>query len=295
MSSSKNKQRKADRIPATGSETLNLGSMILANTSSWALLLTLLTACGYAVPALAAQRLGEKTTRQILMVAGLLHLLTFSWGLWGDAPRFGFAPALSVTAWLVLAAYMVESQFFPQLKAGRALASLGALAVTGAFAFPGKSLSIDSSPWLPLHWALGIASYGMFAVAVVHAILMTHAERQIRLAQEGANGLPLLTLERLTFRFVSVGFVLLSATLLAGFFFGESLYGLSGAHWKWDHKTIFSLLSWLTFALLLVGRARFGWRGKRAVRVLYIGAALLLLAYVGSRFVLEVLLERSTA
>jgi len=293
MSSSK-KQRKADRIPVTRSETLNLGSMILANTSSWALLLALLTAFSYAVPALAAQRLGEKTTRHILMSAGFLHLLTFSWGLWGDAPRFGFAPALSITAWLVLASYMVESQFFPQLKAGRALACLGALAVIGAFVFPGNYLSLESSPWLPLHWALGIASYGMFAVAVVHAILMTHAERQIRLAHEGASGLPLLTLERLTFRFVSVGFLLLSATLWAGFFFGESLYGNSGAHWKWDHKTIFSLLSWLTFALLLVGRMRFGWRGKRAVRVLYIGTGLLFLAYVGSRFVLEVLLGRST-
>jgi ABC-type uncharacterized transport system permease subunit len=267
--------------------------MILANTSSWALFLTLLTAFSYAVPALAAQRLGEKTNRHILMLAGSLHLLTFSGDLWGDAQRFGFAPALSVTAWLVLAAYMVESQFFPQLKAGRALACLGALAVIGAFAFPGNYLSLESSPWLPLHWALGIASYGMFAVAVVHAILMTHAERQIRLAQDGASGLPLLTLERLTFRFVSVGFVLLTATLLAGFFFGEFLYGKSGAHWKWEHKTIFSLLSWLTFAFLLVGRMRFGWRGKRAVRVLYIGAGLLFLAYVGSRFVLEVLLGRS--
>jgi len=133
----------------------------------------------------------------------------------------------------------------------------------------------------------------MFAAAVVHAALMTHAERQIRLAHDGASGLPLLTLERLTFRFVSVGFVLLTATLLAGVFFGESLYGSAGVAWKWDHKTVFSLLSWLTFALLLTGRARFGWRGKRAVRVLYLGAGLLLLAYVGSRFVLEVLLGRT--
>jgi ABC-type uncharacterized transport system permease subunit len=62
---------------------------------------------------------------------------------------------------------------------------------------------------------------------------------------------------------------------------------------KWDHKTAFSLLSWFTFAALIVGRARFGWRGKRAVRVLYIGAGLLLLAYVGSRFVMEVLLGRA--
>ena len=63
--------------------------------------------------------------------------------------------------------------------------------------------------------------------------------------------------------------------------------------WKWDHKTIFSVLSWITFAALLWGRARFGWRGRRAVRILYAGSGLLFLAYVGSRFVLEVVLRRT--
>jgi ABC-type uncharacterized transport system permease subunit len=62
---------------------------------------------------------------------------------------------------------------------------------------------------------------------------------------------------------------------------------------KLDHKTAFSVLSWLTFAVLLIGRTRFGWRGKRAVRVLYMGSALLLLAYVGSRFVMEIVLGRT--
>jgi ABC-type uncharacterized transport system permease subunit len=104
--------------------------------------------------------------------------------------------------------------------------------------------------------------------------------------------MPLLTMERLTFRFVNVGFVLLSATLIAGFFFGSQLYGNAHAL-KWDHKSIFSVLSWLTFGVLLIGRARFGWRGRKAVRVLYVGSGLLLLAYVGSRFVLEVVLERA--
>ena len=78
-----------------------------------------------------------------------------------------------------------------------------------------------------------------------------------------------------------------------GLLFGNELYG-STKPLKWDHKTAFSVLSWLVFAILLVGRARFGWRGKRAVHVLYIGSGLLLLAYVGSRFVLEVILGRST-
>ena len=103
------------------------------------------------------------------------------------------------------------------------------------------------------------------------------------------SGLPLLTLERLTFRFVSAGFAVLTATLAAGWLFGEQLYGKA---WVWNHKSVFSLLSWITFAVLLFGRKRFGWRGQSAVRVLYAGALLLLLAYVGSRFVIEVLLGR---
>ena len=61
----------------------------------------------------------------------------------------------------------------------------------------------------------------------------------------------------------------------------------------WDHKTVFSVLAWLVFAVLLAGRARFGWRGRQATRWLYTGTALLLLAYVGSRFVLEVVLHRA--
>jgi ABC-type uncharacterized transport system permease subunit len=122
---------------------------------------------------------------------------------------------------------------------------------------------------------------------------MTRAERNMRMAAEPNAGVPLLTLERLTFRFATAGFILLSATLLAGLVFGESLYGASGRVIRWDHKTIFSILSWAVFAFLLLGRLRFGWRGRKAVRVLYVGSLLLLLAYAGSRFVLEVVLRRS--
>ena len=155
--------------------------------------------------------------------------------------------------------------------------------------FPGTPLHVNASPWLPLHLALGIASYGLFAAAVVHAVLMTRAERQMRQQGQHDGGLPLLTLERLTFRFVGAGFALLTATLAAGWLFGEELYGKA---WIWNHKSVFSLLSWLTFAVLLFGRKRFGWRGQRAVHMLYAGSLLLLLAYVGSRFVLEVILKR---
>ena len=197
-----------------------------------------------------------------------------------------------MTVWLVLTVYAIERRLFPQLHAHWALAGLGSVAVLLSVVFPGTSYHVIASPWLPLHWALGIASYGLFAAAVVHGWLMVRAERSIRLATQNSTGVPLLTLERLTFRFVEAGFVLLSATLLVGWVFAEILYG-PGLAWKWDHKTVFSLLAWLTFAGLLIGRARLGWRGLKATRVLYLGAGLLLLSYAGSRFVLEVILRRS--
>jgi ABC-type uncharacterized transport system permease subunit len=253
-------------------------------------MLAVAAAAAYAVPAAGAARLSEKSARGALLLAWLLHAAALAWSLLGDEPRFGFAPAVSVTAWLVLTVYAVERQMFPQMQARWALAGLGAAAVLLAAVFPGTPLHTSRSAWLPLHWALGIASYGLFAAAVIHAWLMRRAERQIRLANDAHAGVPLLTLERLTFRFAGAGFVLLSATLLAGLLFSESLYGRP---WKWDHKTIFSMLAWIAFASLLLGRARFGWRGRKAVQMLYTGSLLLLLAYVGSRFVLEVVLGKT--
>jgi ABC-type uncharacterized transport system permease subunit len=264
--------------------------MILASATQLTFLLSAVAGLAYAVPAAAGNRMSPAAAHLALVAAWLLHGVVLAMGVLGETPRFGFAPALSITAWLVLTVYAVESQRFPQLRARWALAGLGAAAVLLALAFPGNPLHESASPWLPLHSALGLASYGLFAAAVVHAWLMTRAEKHIRLAEDPNAGIPLLTLERLTFRFVLGGFVLLTATLAAGWFFSDRLYAGSG--WKWDHKTIFSLLAWLTFACLLVGRQRFGWRGRKAVRVLYAGAALLLLAYVGSRFVMEVVLGR---
>ena len=141
---------------------------------------------------------------------------------------------------------------------------------------------------------LGVASYGLFGAAVLHASMLDSADRQLKLKSGsgakagnalGPGGLPLLKLERLTFRFVDAGFVVLSATLLLGIW--------STTQWRWDHKTVFSLLGWAVFAALIAGRHLQGWRGRRATRWLYAGAALLLLAYAGSRFVLEVLLHRA--
>jgi ABC-type uncharacterized transport system permease subunit len=245
-------------------------------------------ALAYALLALAHRRLGTVQTRAIMATAWLLHALVLVLSLFEQPPRFGFAPALSVTAWLVLTVYAVESRLFPQLRARWTLAVLGMAVVVLAAVFPGTHYPALRSPWLPLHWALGIASYGLIGAAVVHAWLMQRAEKAMRQGTPPETAIPLLTLERLTFRFVGAGFVLLSATLLAGWIFSE----IFADHFVWNHKTVFSVLSWLTMGVLLWGRRRLGWRGRAAVRTLYLAAGLLMLGYVGSRFVIEVILQR---
>lgn len=246
-------------------------------------------ALAYAVLAWAHQRLNAAQARSVMGMAWLLHALVLALSLFEHPPRFGFAPALSVTGWLVLTVYAVESRLFPQLRARWTLAVLGMLVVVLAALFPGTHYPTLRSAWLPLHWALGIASYGLIAAAVVHAWLMQRAEKAMRLGASLDTAMPLLTLERLTFRFVGAGFVLLSATLLAGWYFSE----VFADHFVWNHKTVFSVLSWVTMGVLLLGRWRLGWRGRTAVRTLYLAAGFLMLGYVGSRFVLEVVLQRA--
>ena len=270
--------------------------MILASASPDSLLTGMSAAFVYVALAWWGGRLSAQHAQRLIWIGWLLHGLSVALSL-GSSPdgviRFGFAPALSATAWLVLLFYGFERQWFPLLHARWILSLLGGLSVLLALAFPGQPLHTAASVWLPLHWALGMASYGLFAAAVIHAWLMVRTETQIRLATEPQRGVPLLTLARLTLRCVSAGFVLLTATLLAGWWFGDVLYGPDKA-WRWDHKTVFSVLAWLTFAGLLLARHQLGWRGRKAARVLYIGSTLLLLAYAGSRFVLEVVLGRTT-
>lgn len=232
----------------------------------------------------------ERIWQRLLLVGWAAHGIAIvvdiaGFGTDSSGARFGFAPALSATIWLVLTVYGVESRFVALHGARRPLALLGAAAIVLALAYPGELRPHALSRWAPLHWLLGLASYGLFGAAVLHGVLLNRAERQLKSRTvPAATGMPLLRLERLTFRFVAAGFAVLSAALLLGAWFANP--------WRWDHKTVFSILGWVVFAALLAGRRAFGWRGPRATRWLYAGAALLLLAYVGSRFVLEVLLHR---
>lgn len=252
-----------------------------------ALALALMAVLGYAV---AAWPRGGRVPAVALVLAWGLHAVVLALDVSGvgsgGGARLGFGPVLSLTVWLVLAVHALESRLAPLPQVRRWLALMGAVVVLVAWAFPGESRAL-SSPWAPLHWIMGVGSYALFGAAVLHAGMLDSAERQMRRGAAGIGplGMPLLRLERLTFRFVEAGFIVLTLTLLMGV--------LTAQEWRWAHKTVFSMLGWAVFAGLLIGRWQRGWRGRQATRWLYAGSGLLLLAYVGTRFVFEVLLGRS--
>lgn len=255
-----------------------------------------LVAAGVAVAGYAVSAALARGATLALVAGWLAHMvvLVLDIGGWGTplpGARLGFAPVLSMAAWLVIAVYTVESRLVPLPAVRRGLALAGAGTVLLALAFPGEPRQ-HASALAPLHFALGVGSYALFGAAVLHALLLDAADRRLRgrrgAAPGGALGMPLLQIERLTFRFVEAGFAVLTATLLLGL--------VSSPQWKVDlHKTVFSLLAWGVFAALLAGRRLQGWRGRRATGWLYAGAMLLLLAYAGSRFVFEVILSRGAA
>ena len=240
-------------------------------------------------------------------IAILAPLLVHSWLLYQDLFaaaefRFGFGYALSCMLWLGVLIYWLESLFVKLEGLQPLVLGLAALCAPLPALFPG----LVSPPYahaLPfrLHTVLAMLAYSLFTIAALHAMLMTLVER--RLHHRGAGGAhgggplagpmaalpPLLTLESLLFRLIGLGFALLTLTLGTGMLNSEEIFGRA---LNFNHKTIFAVLSWFIFAALLAGRHFYGWRGRTALRWTLAGFAALLLAYVGSRFVLEVILER---
>ncbi len=184
-----------------------------------------------------------------------------------------------------------------------AVGARGRLGSLGVVVYPIAALALLGShlqghrPPEPLDWRLqlhawlALLAYATLAVAALLAVMLWLQERA--LSRREIHGWlralpPLVELEILLFRTIATGFVLLSATLLTGVLFVEDLLAQHLVH-----KTVLSLLSWLVFGVLLLGRWRFGWRGRKAVHWTLAAMALLVLAFFGSKFVLELVLQRA--
>jgi ABC-type uncharacterized transport system permease subunit len=213
--------------------------------------------------------------------------------------RFGFAHALSATLWITAIIIWIESFFSASRGLFLLVLPLAAATALLPAAFPGAILGESTAaPLFRLHLLLAILAYSLLTIAAMQALLMASMDRRLHGENSGAAGRlahfldrlpPLLSMETVLFRLIGAGFVLLTATLISGIFFSEEVFGRA---LRLDHKTIFTFAAWFVFGALLAGRVVFGWRGRTALRWTLTGFAMLMLAYVGSRFVLEVLLQR---
>lgn len=233
--------------------------------------------------------------RAALTAALTLHAFVLAGDVLGGTElRFGFAHALSIMALLAVGFYGLESLFY-RLEGMPVLVLPPAAfcAVMPAF-FAGASMSANTAaPAFVAHVVIAMGAYAFIAIAAVHAILMALIEKRLHAPGRGAppGGLPpLLTMERLLFQMLAAGFALLTLTLASGVVFSEEIFGRA---LRFDHKTVFGLIAWLIFAVLLLGRHAYGWRGRAALNGTFAGFGMLLLAYVGTRFVLEVVLGRT--
>ncbi|WP_245929153.1 cytochrome C assembly family protein [Agarilytica rhodophyticola] len=147
------------------------------------------------------------------------------------------------------------------------------------------------SPGIVAHILLSILAYSLLTIASMQALLLSYQNKQLKSKQ--FNGLmsimpPLQTMESLLFDIVRAGFLFLTLSVITGIIYIDDIFVQ-----KLSHKTVFSLLSWIIYAVLLTGHQIYGWRGAAAIRWVLGGFVALMLAYFGSKLVIEVILGSS--
>jgi ABC-type uncharacterized transport system permease subunit len=242
----------------------------------------------------AADRVPAGVVAWLVPMALLLH----AWIGWHDVATpegldLSFANAVSVVAGLVAAVAWISGLLATLPAVGTVVLPIAAVAsLLPAVTVNVHRFNYSGDSVATVHVAIALIAYAMFLVAALQALVLMGLENRLRrrmLEPDAAAVPPLLTLERFLFRLIAVGFLLLTLTLASGMLFTEQLFNKPLV---FNHKSVFSVLGWLTFGALLVGRWRYGWRGRVALRWIIAGTVFVFLAYLGSKFVLEVLLGR---
>lgn len=264
-------------------------------------LLATATAAIYAAIASLRRRRGPKplvpAARLALILALGLHGALLVRTILLDAGiDLGVGQALSLIVWLTLLSYGASPMrthleaLHPVVLPVAAIGALLPVVIRDSHLLPwGKE------PLFQAHLIAAFIAYALFTMAALHGVITALAEKRLKSHElERMPSLPpLMTMEKHLFRLIGAGFGLLTLTLGSGILFSEQIFGkpLSFATFS-QHKTVFALLSWLIYAWLLIGRHFFGWRGRRALAFSLSGFAALVLAYLGTKIVLELVLTR---
>jgi ABC-type uncharacterized transport system permease subunit len=264
--------------------------MMIPALALLAIVLYLAAAGLLARPLLGSGEAPEKAAAGTATLAVLIHAGILL-GMHRGALDLHFFASLSLVACVVSALTLIVNLSRPVAALGVIVFPLTAV-LLGIDAFAAPPTLPQPMNWqIKLHVTVALLAFGVLSIAAALAILLAIQERALRHRRYGGwlRALPPLTLaETLLFRLIGAGFVLLTLTLLTGILFVADLFGQHLVH-----KTVLSIAAWLVFGALLAGRWRYGWRGRGAINLTLIGMAILLLAFFGSKFVLEVILHRT--
>ena len=211
----------------------------------------------------------------------------------GGELNLGLVSALSLISWLAMLVYWLARFFYPLAGLQTLMLPLAAVGAVLPLLFPSVHLLSQHQSWaFNAHIFVAMLAYSLFSIAALHAGLMSLVEKRLHhaaLPPVLQSLPPLLTMEKLLFRIIWTGFALLTLTLASGMMFSEQIFGKL---LRFNHEMLFGFISWGVFAVLLIGHHSYGWRGRTAVRWTMSGFVFLLLAYLGTQFVLQVLLHR---
>lgn len=268
------------------------------------LLLNCLTASLYMVAGLVLWhrlmrgKVSAGATRFMIIVVGLiavlLHALILYGGLWLETGlNLALTNAASLIAWAVAVLFLLTTLYKQIDNLGIVIMPLAALSVVAAWIWPGAHVVLAKGATAQsIHIIVSVLAYGLLSLTAVQSLLLLVQEGRLKQRQSSAfmRALPpLQTMEQLMFQLMGLGFVLLTLTLISGAFFSEQLFSQP---LRFTHHVILSVFAWIVFGVLLLGHWRFGWRGRPAIHWTLGGFTLLLLAYFGSKLVLEVILGR---
>lgn len=235
---------------------------------------------------------GQNTVLLLGTMALACHFASFQGSLFtANGVNLGLFQVNSLIVWLVAALVTLSSINKPL---GNLLIGIYPMALAGLVvglmdtrtAAPLQNLGIEAAS----HIILSILAYSIFSIAALQALLLAFQDQHLH--HQKANGFimrlpPLQMMEQLMFELIWVGLALLSAAIVSGILFLEDIFAQHLVH-----KTVLTLIAWIIFATLLFGRHWLGWRGTKAIRWTLGGYLLLLLAFFGTKLVLEVILPR---
>ena len=245
-----------------------------------------------------AHLMSKRTPNQwfIGIVSGLgliLHALLLSKDmLTPQGTNFDVFNLMSFTSGLMLLLSLIFSSFRPVLGLNLLGIPVAAFGLIMGVAFNQPNQFIEQhSIGLDLHIILSLSAYAVLLMATIQAVILWFQNRELKKKQKNRFWVNLLpsfqAMETLLFDMLITGFGLLSIALIFGFFTIDNFFAQHLAH-----KTAFSIISWFVYGALLLGHYRFGWRGLKAIRFTITGFLLLAVGFLGSKFILEMILSR---